>query len=119
MEEVVDTNEISAKPSFLRGLEKFPSWLKSKYLITGLLFLVWMLFFDTKDILSGFAQKSKLSNLQKSEQHLTKQIAETGKELDLLKTNAQTIEKYARENYLMKKDNEDIFIVDNTVENKQ
>ena len=36
------------------------------------------------------------------------------KELDLLKTNAQTIEKYAREKYLMKKDNEDLFIVNTT-----
>jgi cell division protein DivIC len=49
--------------------------------------------------------------LQKSEQHLTKTILETKQELDQLKTNAQTIEKYARENYLMKKDNEDLFIV--------
>ena len=38
-------------------------------------------------------------------------ISETNKDLDLLKTNPQTIEKYARENYLMKKDNEDVFIV--------
>ena len=39
------------------------------------------------------------------------QIADTRKELDLLMTNAQTIEKYAREKYMMKKDNEDLFIV--------
>ena len=39
------------------------------------------------------------------------EITETRKELGLLKTNAQTIEKYAREKYLMKKDNEDLFIV--------
>jgi cell division protein FtsB len=38
-------------------------------------------------------------------------IKETRGELDLLKTNAQTIEKYAREKYYMKKDNEDLFIV--------
>ena len=39
------------------------------------------------------------------------QIAETKKELDFLITNAQTIEKYARERYMMKKDNEDLFIL--------
>ncbi len=53
----------------------------------------------------------KLSDLQKNEQHLAQQIAETQEELKQLKTNAQTIEKYAREKYLMKKDNEDLFII--------
>jgi len=42
---------------------------------------------------------------------MTKLIVETKKDLSLLKTNPQTIEKYARENYMMKKDNEDLFII--------
>jgi cell division protein FtsB len=70
-----------------------------------------MMFFDPKDwsLISG--RREKLKDLQKSERHLNHQIAETRTELNLLKTNAQTIEKYAREKYLMKKDNEDLFIV--------
>ena len=39
------------------------------------------------------------------------QISDTRQELQLLKTNPETLEKYAREKYLMKKDNEDLFIV--------
>lgn len=70
-----------------------------------------MLFFDMKDWPLISSRKDKLSDLQKSEEHLNKQIADTRQELGLLKTNAQTIEKYAREKYLMKKDNEDLFIV--------
>ncbi len=58
------------------------------------------------------------SKLQKNEQHLVKTIAETNKDLDLLKTNPQTIEKYARENYMMKKDNEDLFIINTPSESK-
>ncbi len=42
---------------------------------------------------------------------MTRQIAATKEELDLLKTNPQTLEKYAREKYMMKKDNEDLFII--------
>jgi cell division protein FtsB len=57
------------------------------------------------------SRREKLKDLQESEQHLNRQIADTRQELDLLRTNAQTIEKYAREKYLMKKDNEDLFIV--------
>ncbi len=74
-------------------------------------FLVWMFFFNEKDLISEFKRKAKLNDLQKSEQHLSETIKETKFELSQLKTNAQTIEKYAREKYLMKKDNEDLFII--------
>ncbi len=70
-----------------------------------------MFWFDPKDIRTELSRREKYKELQESEQHLIKQIAETQYELDQLKTNAQTIEKYAREKYYMKKDNEDIFIV--------
>ena len=86
-------------------------FVRNKYLIAAAFFIVWMLFFDEKDWSLISSRREKLTDLQESEQHLSKQITETRKELDLLKTNAQTIEKYAREKYLMKKDNEDLFIV--------
>ena len=80
--------------------------------------MVWIFFFDPKDIPSSINRIETYSKLQKNEQHLTRQIAETNKDLDLLKTNPQTIEKYARENYMMKKDNEDLFIINTPSENK-
>lgn len=79
--------------------------------MAGGFFLVWMFFFDPKDFGYTYGQRKKLQELQQSERHLSNQIADTHKELDLLKTNAQTIEKYARENYLMKKENEDLFVI--------
>lgn len=87
------------------------SILKNKYFIALAFFIVWMFFFDPKDWGLINARKNKLEELQESEQHLSQQIVDTRKELALLKTNAQTIEKYAREKYYMKKDNEDLFIV--------
>ncbi len=87
------------------------SFVKNKYFIAAAFFIVWMLFFDMKDWSLISSRRDKLDELQKSELHLNQQIAETRQELGLLKTNAQTIEKYAREKYLMKKDNEDLFIV--------
>lgn len=92
------------------------SILKNKYFIAATFFLIWMTFFDLKDWGLIIARKNKVKELQKSEQILSSQIKETRKELDLLKTNAQTIEKYAREKFLMKKDNEDLFIVNTTTE---
>ena len=102
----------------MKLLTHIPSWLKNKYLLTGVLFLVWMLFFDQKDILSLFELRNKQNGLETSQSHLKQLITDAGKEQYLLKTNVQGIEKYAREKYLMKKDNEDLFIVKPASENK-
>lgn len=104
-------NTYSARPLLRRGLGRLPAWLKNKYLLTGAFFVTWMFFFDPKDILTGVERNSKLNELQNSEQHLKQLITESHEELDLLKNNARSIEKYAREKYMMKKDNEDLFIV--------
>jgi cell division protein DivIC len=85
--------------------------LKNKYVLAITAFLIWMFFFDPKDWGLIAARTNKLKELKESERHLTLQISDTKKELSLLKTNAQTIEKYAREKFYMKKDNEDLFIV--------
>jgi len=88
-----------------------PRWLKSKYLVAGLAFAAWMLFFDSDDITLQLKRVKELRQLQESEKSLGKQITETKEELDLLRTNPSTLEKYAREKYLMKKDNEDLYII--------
>ncbi len=85
--------------------------LKNKYLIVLATFLVWMAFFDPKDFGMIYNRTEKLKELKQSERHLTTQIAETRKELVLLKSDAESIERYAREHFFMKKDNEELFIV--------
>jgi len=95
----------------MKLIKNIPGWLKNKYLLAGIFFLVWMLFFDPKDLGNEISKWNKYRELQSSEQHLIKNIEDTRAELKELKHNAQTIEKYAREKYLMKKDNEDLFLV--------
>jgi hypothetical protein len=90
--------------------------LRNKYWIAGIFFLVWMLFFDPKDLGSAVSRWRKYNELKNSELHLEKKITGTKAELGQLKTNARTIEKYAREKYLMKKDNEDLFLVSGPAE---
>ena len=85
--------------------------LKNKYIIAALAFIIWMVFFDLKDWRTINARGTKLENLKQSEKILTAQIKDTRKELMLLKTDAGSIEKYAREKFFMKKDNEDLFIM--------
>ena len=102
----------------MKILRHIPSILKNKYLLSGAFFLVWMIFFNEKDLISLIKKNEKISELEKSEQHLSEIIKETRQELGQLKTNSQTIEKYAREKYLMKKDNEDLFIISPNDANK-
>jgi len=85
--------------------------LKNKYFITISFFVVWMSFFDTKDWGLIRERQIKLKSLELSEKEMAKLILDTRAELDMLKTSAESVEKYAREKYLMKKDNEDIFLV--------
>ena len=85
--------------------------IKNKYLVTIVFFIVWMTCFDVKDWAFLMGRREKLSELQKSEEQYNTLIQNTKQQLYLLKTNSETIEKYARENFLMKKDNEDLFIV--------
>ena len=85
--------------------------LKNKYFIAAVGFVVWMLFFDPKDWGLITSRNNKLKELKLSEHHLTLLIKDTKKELSLLKTDAASIEKYAREKFFMKNDNEDLFIV--------
>jgi cell division protein DivIC len=78
-----------------------------------------MLFISENDLFTMLQRGQKLKDLQKSEQHLGNLIKDTRQELNLLKTNnLQTIEKYAREKYLMKKENEDLFILESPTVNK-
>ena len=85
--------------------------ITNKYLISGMAFVVWMTFFDRNDITLQLKRIHELGKLQESEKLMNKQIADTKEELGLLKTNPRTLEKYAREKYMMKKDNEDLFII--------
>jgi cell division protein DivIC len=96
----------------MKILTRIPSWLKNKYLLTVVGFGVWMLFFDDRDfITTHFRQRQELKKLEQSRKYYEGQIANTKKELDRLKSNPATIEKYAREKYLMKRNNEDLFLV--------
>jgi cell division protein DivIC len=87
------------------------SLLRNKFLLATAAFVVWMLFFDRNDVFTQMERRSELNELKQSKQYFEKQIAENRKFSKDLQFNASAIEKYAREKYLMKRDNEDLFII--------
>jgi cell division protein DivIC len=91
-------------------LSRIPSFLKNRYVLTGAGFLIWILFFDSRDLItSHFRERAELQKLEESKKYYQQQIASTKRELEQLKTNPAVLERYAREKFLMKKDKEDLF----------
>ena len=95
----------------MKILSYIPSWLKNKYLFTLAAFVVWILFFDAKDLITQRERAKELERLQQSKAYFSAEIEKEKKALEELKSNPAAIEKLAREKYLMKKDNEDLFII--------
>lgn len=85
-------------------------YLRNKYLLVTIGFIVWLCFFDRNDILSQYTTHKRLVQLQKDKQYYLREIDNNRKDLNNLVSNKRNLEKYAREKYLMKRDNEDIFV---------
>ncbi len=94
-------------------LDHIPTVLKNKYVLAVVLFAVWMVFFDDRDIITThFRYKKELRNLEAGKEYYQEQIATTREELELLKNDPAILERYAREKYRMKRPDEDLYIIE-------
>jgi cell division protein FtsB len=84
---------------------------KNKFFLVALAFVVWMTFFDKNDLLSQYQYHQEVKNLQEERDFYKEQNVKVAKDLDELTSDPQKLEKFAREKYLMRKDNEDVFVV--------
>jgi cell division protein FtsB len=85
--------------------------LRNKYFLITTAFIVWMLFFDRNDLMLQYQYRTQLNHLQKEKDFYVSEIKQVKKDLDELTTNRERLEKFAREKYLMKKDNEDVYVI--------
>ncbi len=85
--------------------------IKRKFLFTTLFFVFWILLFDQNSILSRMRDLSKLYKLENEKQFYLNKISDDSTKLYELKTNNDNLIKYAREQYLMKEANEDVFLI--------
>jgi cell division protein FtsB len=86
--------------------------ITNKFLLTGIAFLVWMLYFDQNDWSSQQRRKQELQDTEDNIAYLNSEIARMEKDHADMKSNPQKIEQYAREHYKMKRENEDLYIVE-------
>jgi hypothetical protein len=85
--------------------------IRNKYFIAGIAFLTWMLFFDRNDLMSQYEYRAQLNKLQTEKEFYLKQTEKAVRDLNELTTDKVKLEKFAREKYLMKKKNEDVFVI--------
>ena len=95
-------------------IEKIPLWARNQYFFSGLAFLVWISFFDSYNFIYHYKLKSKKEDLQQELSRLTQETEKNNSFIQLLQ-NPEFAEKYAREKFFMKKEGEDIFVIEDHV----
>ena len=97
------TNPLKDKPWF--------KFLSNKYVWVLLFFTTWMVFLDNYSYFDHRFLDSQINELEDNKQYYQEEIKKDEEQIKELK-NPEQIEKYARENYYMKKDSEDIYLIE-------
>lgn len=85
--------------------------LRNKYLLVFCFFFVWVFYFDEHSLMQHFQNRQKLDQLRDQKEFYISKIEADKRKLHELQTNDENLEKFAREQFQMKKENEDIFII--------
>jgi cell division protein DivIC len=100
-----------ATQAMLSEYQPYISWLTNRYVLTFSIAAVWMLFFDQYDLRSQYQLYQKIKEMEADKVYYQNQIRATIKEKELLLTDPNALETFAREQYFMKKEEEDLFII--------
>ncbi|MCY1719600.1 septum formation initiator family protein [Prolixibacteraceae bacterium Z1-6] len=85
--------------------------ISNKFVIASVLFLTWIIFFDENSIVEHVESKQQLNDLVQQKAYYKERIASDKQKLEDLSLGKEELEKFAREQYLMSKPGEDVFIV--------
>ena len=96
-------------------MKKVTTILTNKYLLAGVFFIVWMLFFDQRNYFQQKETMAELDKLETKKKYYQEQIEKAKKELADLQNDPAALEKFARERYLMKRDGEDVYIIEDSL----
>ena len=91
--------------------DKIPASFRNKYVLTILLFLIWIILLDSNNLIARYKDMRELRRLRADREYYLTKIKEDGRKLQELKTDNDNLEKFAREQYRMKKPDEDLYIV--------
>ena len=92
-------------------LERLPSFFRNKYVLTIIIFVIWVTLLDSNNLIARYQEMRELHKLKIDREYFIKRIEDDKQKLHELKTDNHNLEKFAREQYHMKKSDEDLYIV--------
>jgi cell division protein DivIC len=92
-------------------INKIPPIFRNKYIVTVLIFLIWLVLLDSNNLVARYKDMSELRRLRSDKDYYMKKIETDQQKLRELKTDNHNLEKFAREQYKMKSADEDLYIV--------
>lgn len=101
------------KNPFKNTISRYPflRFLGNRYVLVLALFIAWMVFLDNYSLLDHRILNKEIKELEDNKKYYQDEIKLDEEKIKLLK-NPDQIEKYAREKYYMKRDSEDIYIIE-------
>lgn len=95
----------------MKPFTKLPKFIKSFYFLFGMFFLVWMFFIDSNDVITQVKLTGKLNDLKAEKEFYKQKKIQVLQEREELDSNTELLEKFAREQYMMKKKSEDLYVI--------
>ena len=92
-------------------MQRLLNLLRNKYFLVTVAFAVWMIFFDKNDVYTQYQQHQQVNKLKEERDFYQQETERVSKDLEELTSDKARLEKFAREKYFMKKENEDVFVV--------
>ena len=91
-----------------------PKWIKNKYFLSGFLFFIWIVFFDTHSIRNQIKKERQIQATEKDIKYYNNEIKHDSELIKILSQDTLTdeLEKYFREKMFLSKKNEEIFIIE-------
>lgn len=102
----------------MKHFTRFLLMVNNKYLITIVVFVVWISFFDRNDLFTQWDRKKELEKLEAGQLYYEQEIEKTKKELTALNNNPVILEKIAREKFYLKRPGEDVFVLNEAAQKK-
>jgi cell division protein FtsB len=100
-------------------IDKIPPFLRNRYILTTIIFIVWLALLDSNNLISRHKEMKTLKKLRADREYYVQRIEEDKRKLHELKTDNRNLEKFAREQYRMKKPEEDLYIILTPQENRR
>jgi len=91
---------------------KIPKILKNFYVVSTLIFVIWIFFLDGNDLITQYDRRQRLEKLEQEKVYFDQEIKTIEREQEALATDSQAIERFAREKFYLKKPKEDVYVIE-------